>query len=117
MITVSVNSAQFFSYHGFYPEEQVLGCRFEVDAEVSFKLNNELNDNLLSTVNYEQLYQIMEEEMKNTRKLIETVAQAIADGIKNKFPFSGRIAVRLRKLNPPLNGPVKFSTVEILLEL
>ena len=117
MITVSVNSAQFFAYHGFYPEEQLLGCNFEVDAKVLFKPDNQVEDNLLSTVNYEQLYQIMEDEMKNTGKLIETVAQAIADSIKNKFPFVKQIRVSLRKLNPPLNGPVKFSAVEILLEL
>jgi dihydroneopterin aldolase len=53
------------------------------------------------------------EEMQNTRKLIETVAQAIADKVKAQFPFVESIKVVIKKLNPALKGKVAYSSVVI----
>ena len=36
MITVALHGAEFFAKHGFYPEEQLLGCKFLVDIVVGF---------------------------------------------------------------------------------
>ena len=114
MIIISLHGAEFFAYHGFYPEEQKLGTRFIVDAEVSFLPGSDLKeDKIANTVDYEQLYKIVEKEMKHTRKLIETVAQAIAGEIKNKFPFVDRVQVSVKKINPPLRGKVDYSCIVI----
>jgi dihydroneopterin aldolase len=115
MVEINLNGAEFFAFHGYYPEEQLLGCRFLVDLSVSFEPTADLaEDDLLNTVNYEQLYNIACEEMKITRKLIETVAQAIADTIKQKFPFVKNTRVSIQKINPPLKGKVGHSSVVIL---
>jgi dihydroneopterin aldolase len=114
MVEINLNGAEFFAFHGYYPEEQLLGCRFLVDISVSFEPTGDLEDELLNTVNYEQLYNIACEEMKITRKLIETVAQAIADIIKQKFPFVKNTRVSVQKINPPLKGKVGYSSVVIL---
>jgi dihydroneopterin aldolase len=114
MITISLHGAEFFAYHGFYPEEQKLGSKFIVDVEVSFiPLDNLKNDNLGNTVDYEQLHKIVDEQMKQTRKLIETVAQAIAGQIKDQFPFVEKIQVSIKKLNPTLSGKVEYSSIVI----
>jgi dihydroneopterin aldolase len=114
MITISLHGAEFFAYHGFYPEEQKLGSKFIVDVEVGFiPLDNLKNDNLGNTVDYEQLNKIVDEQMKQTRKLIETVAQAIAGQIKDQFPFVEKIQVSIKKLNPPLSGKVEYSSIVI----
>jgi len=114
MITISLNGAEFFAYHGFYPEEQKLGNKFIVDVEVSFMPVVSLKEDKLSnTVDYEQLYEIVAEEMVNTRKLIETVAQSIADGVKERYPLAASVRVSLKKLNPPLRGKVDYSSIEI----
>jgi dihydroneopterin aldolase len=115
MVEINLNGAEFFAFHGYYPEEQLLGCRFLVDLSVSFEPTADLaEDDLLNTVNYEQLYNIACEEMKITRKLIETVAQAIADTIKQKFPFVKNTRVSIKKINPPLKGKVGYSSVVVL---
>jgi dihydroneopterin aldolase len=115
MVEINLNDAEFFAYHGYYPEEQLLGSRFLVDIFVSFEPAADLaKDELLNTVNYEQLYNIACEEMKITRKLIETVAQAILDIIKQKFPFVKNARVSIKKINPPLKGKVGSSSVVIL---
>jgi dihydroneopterin aldolase len=115
MVEINLNGAEFFAYHGYYPEEQLLGSRFLVDISVSFVPEANLTaDELANTVNYEQLYLIASEEMKQTRKLIETVAQAMLDQIKTRFPFIKHIRVSIKKIAPPLKGKVNHSGVVII---
>ena len=114
MVTVILHGAEFFAKHGFYPEEQVLGGRFVVDIEVGFTPASDLNkDELGNTINYAILYKITCEQMRQTRQLIETVAQGIMDDIKNHHPDLEIISVMVKKLNPPLGGEVKHSGVMI----
>jgi dihydroneopterin aldolase len=114
MVEINLNDAEFYAYHGFYPEEQLIGSRFLVDISVSFAPTGNLGDDEIdNTVNYEQLYNIACVEMKNTRKLIETVGQSIFDTIKQKFPFVKRIRVCIKKMDPPLKGKVGHSNVVI----
>ncbi len=114
MITVALQGAEFFAKHGFYPEEQLIGCRFLVDISVGFKPGGDLRkDNLSGTVNYETLYHIAAEQMQHPKKLIETLAEAILEGIKKEYPHIENAEVRIRKLNPPLKGRVDHSSVTI----
>lgn len=114
MVKVALEGAEFFAYHGFYPEEQLLGTRFFVDVKVYFNAKNALNDDRIdNTVNYEVLYSIVQTEMRHPRKLIETVVQAMIDKIVNEFPFVNKVVVTIKKMNPPFNGPVKNSAVTI----
>ncbi len=114
MIKIALHGAEFFAYHGFYPEEQKLGTCFLLDMEVSFTPAADLSeDNLEHTVNYEELYEIACDEMKQTKKLIDTVAQAIINKVKTKYPFAEKIVVSIKKLNPPLGCKVADSNVVI----
>ncbi|MDB4901764.1 MAG: folB [Mucilaginibacter sp.] len=114
MISISIRGAEFFAYHGFYPEEQKLGNKFLVDVEVSFlPLTNLKDDKISNTIDYEQLYDVIDEQMKHTRKLIETVAQAIVDQIKDNYPVVEKIQISIKKLNPPLKGKVDYSCIVI----
>ncbi|QQL50817.1 dihydroneopterin aldolase [Mucilaginibacter ginkgonis] len=114
MIEVALHGAEFFARHGYYAEEQQLGNRFMLDIEVGFEIDGAFTEDKLSnTLNYERLHEIAEEEMKITRKLLETVAQAIVDRIKSEFNFAKTILVRVKKLTPPLKGKVKYSSVTI----
>jgi dihydroneopterin aldolase len=111
---VALHGAEFFAYHGFYPEEQKLGNCFIVDIEVGFTPTGDINeDELNNTVNYEQLYNIVCEEMKQTKKLIETVAQAIIGEIKEQYFFVETIQVSIKKLNPLVGAKTKYSSITI----
>jgi dihydroneopterin aldolase len=114
MIKVSLHGAEFFALHGFYPEEQLLGNKFVLDIDVEFSAAADLTgDHINDTVNYEQLYTIADEEMRHTRKLLEAVAQSIANRIRAEHPFVETIKVELKKLNPPLKGRVAYSAVTV----
>lgn len=116
MTTITLQGAEFFAYHGFYPEEQILGNKFIVDVEISFIApGDNTDDNIDNTVDYEKVYHIMKNEMVEPRKLIETVAQTIATRIKETYPFIESLKVSLKKLNPPLNGKVESSGIQIVI--
>lgn len=110
---VALNNVRFFAYHGFYPEEQVVGNVFILDIETEFPVQESLEDDLTHTVNYERLFEIADTQMKQTRKLLETVVQGMLQQIKADFPFVNTIRICLRKMNPPLAGEVGSSMVEL----
>jgi len=114
MIKVGLHGAEFFARHGYYKEEQILGNYFIVDIEASFEpQNTSINDDLNNTLNYERLYQIAAEQMEHPQKLLETVAQTIADNTLQLFPYIAKLQVTVKKLNPPLKGKVAASSVTI----
>jgi dihydroneopterin aldolase len=114
MIKVALEGAEFYAYHGYYPEEQLIGTHFLVDIEVGFMADIDVEkDNLSTTVNYEVLYSIIKEEMAQTRKVIETVAQAILNQVKTEFTFIDTATVTVKKKYPPFSGPVKQSVITL----
>lgn len=105
MYTISLNNLEFYSFHGFYQEENLIGNTFIVDIVVEI-LNNELNDELTSTVNYETLFQIAKDEMSITRKLLETVVKSIYDRIKLLNSNIQSVEVTITKKHVPIVGMI-----------
>ena len=110
---IKVKDLRFFSYHGFYPEEQILGNEYFVSIEVLFPLQSPLNDKLENTLNYEDLYTIAKKEMKSPQKLLETVASNILNKICTKSDHVEQIKVSICKINPPFGGDKAKSEIEI----
>jgi dihydroneopterin aldolase len=111
---VALQGARFFAFHGFYEEEQLTGGEFIVDVETGFEVFNGGNDDISHTVNYEQLYTLISDQMKIPRKLLESVAHAILEDIKQEFIYVKDIRISIRKINPPLSGQVENSLVELV---
>lgn len=114
MSKVALEGMQFYAYHGFYEEEQLIGGYFVVDVyiDTNFTVAAQMDD-LGGTVNYETVYFICRMEMKRTSKLIENVAQRIYNKLSSVFTKVSGITVRISKLNPPLGGLVARSYVEV----
>ncbi|WP_411274672.1 dihydroneopterin aldolase [Daejeonella sp.] len=110
---VSLEGVRVFAYHGYYPEEQILGTEFIVDVDTELEVFTAGEDEISNTVNYEKLFHIISHEMQTPRKLIETVAHAILDQIRHEFLAVKNIRVVIRKMNPPLGGVVHNSAIEV----
>ncbi|WP_316788659.1 dihydroneopterin aldolase [Pedobacter frigoris] len=110
--TVALKDVKCHALHGYYPEEQLTGIYFMVDAVVTF-IPNEDTENLARTVNYEVLNTIILEEMKLTQKMLETVVKNILDRIIGHYPFILTGEVGIRKLNPPMPGQIGHSFVQL----
>jgi len=109
---VSLEGLEFKAYHGFYDEERKRGNRFVCDISVELKSFDSREDNIYDTVNYEDVYHIVDGEMKRTCKLIETVAYNILERIRELDNVTGA-KVKLIKLNPPLVGIASQAVVEM----
>ncbi|MXV50471.1 dihydroneopterin aldolase [Pedobacter sp. HMF7647] len=110
---VALENVRFFAYHGFYPEEQLTGNEFVLTLETEQDIFTNSSEDLSSTVNYERLFEIANDRMKQTKKLLETVAYAILDDIHREFLAVDFIRVSIRKTNLPMAGDIGNSLVEL----
>jgi dihydroneopterin aldolase len=116
MDKILFNKMLFYGYHGVYPEENRLGQRFYVDLEMRLSLTEAASeDDLNKTVDYSQVYRMVKEEVETTCvKLIETLAENIAQRILKQFPVIREIMVRITKPDPPIAGHYQSVGVEIV---
>ncbi|WP_025143531.1 dihydroneopterin aldolase [Pedobacter jeongneungensis] len=110
--TVALKDVKCFALHGYYPEEQLIGNHFVVDLETEF-IPRGFDDELAQTVNYEDLNNIILQEMKHTQKLLETVLKNIISKVIELYPFIDTIQVSMKKLNPPMPGQIGHSFVKL----
>ncbi|MBK6965568.1 MAG: dihydroneopterin aldolase [Bacteroidales bacterium] len=104
---ISIEGMEFFSYHGHFKEEQVIGTRFMVDLFIQVDTHQaERSDNLHDTVNYLTVYQTVKLEMENKSHLLEHVAHRILHAVHARFPDVTDAEVKISKLNPPLGGKI-----------
>ncbi len=113
MALIALEGIHFYAYHGFYEEERCIGNHYYVDVYLNAGITRAAaSDDLYSTVNYETVYFICQSEMKKPTKLLETLAQTIADRIQGQFDYVQGVRVRVRKMHPPLGGQVHSAFVE-----
>ncbi len=105
MGTISLEGMEFFSYHGCFKEEQLIGTKFIVDLRVDADTGAaEISDRLHETIDYVGLYRIVQKEMDQKAYLLEHVAWRIMESLKTSFPQLVAIDLKLNKINPPVGG-------------
>ena len=112
---IVLEGMQFYGFHGVNPEEQALGQSYLVDLAVELDLSQAgQSDRLDDTVSYTHLYRVVQWVMEGeSRNLLETAAQAIADQVLAQFPVDA-VSVSVKKPRPPVRGSViEHAMVEI----
>ena len=106
---IVIEEMEFYAFHGHYQEEQIVGNRFLVDLEMEVDLTGPAgSDNLNDAVNYQQVYQIIKNEMRRTKSnLLENIGKRILDALDSEMNGIEKATIRIRKLNPPMGGPIK----------
>lgn len=106
---IVIEEMEFYAFHGHYQEEQIVGNRFLVDLELEADLSAPAeSDNLNDAVNYQQAYQIIKNEMRRTKSnLLENIGKRILDALFAEMDGIENATIRVRKLNPPMGGPIK----------
>ncbi len=112
MNIIRVHGIRTYSYHGCLPEETKIGGDFEVVVVLWVDFSEAaINDDLKKTINYVEVNKVVEEEMAIRADLIETVAYRIVNRLKKNHLQIDQVQVEIRKINPPLDGDVKFVSV------
>ena len=115
---IRIKKATFYGYHGVLSEEQSVGGKFEADVDIYTDFSKAAEkDSLNQTVDYEKVYKFMYQlALGQKYYLIEALAAKIADELLKKFSQIQKVAVRVRKNNPPLGGLVDCVEVEVVKE-
>lgn len=114
MSKLALEGMRFYAYHGFYEAERRIGGYYEVDVELELSFDGAAqHDDLEGTVNYETIYYIVKQEMRQSTQLIERLGQRIVDRIRVQFEQVQSVRVTIIKERPPVGGEVRQSRVVI----
>jgi dihydroneopterin aldolase len=102
--TIALKGLRFFAGHGLYDDEVLVGNEFEVDISLDYSAPGKTVSYIDQTVNYVEVYQIVQEEFQLRKHLLETNAIHIADRLEQKFSIIEKISISIRKLNPPITN-------------
>lgn len=98
-----------YGSHGAYAEEETLGNSFIIDIKVYGKFDQAVaTDKLSSTIDYEEVFAILKEEVSKPVHLLEHLSGNIVRRLKSLSLVEG-CEIWLRKNNPPVEGQVGSS--------
>ena len=104
MIQIGLHNLVFYAFHGIHEEERILGAEFEVNADLYYNEPVMVINQLEQTIDYSKVYALISRYMQQPTPLLETLCMEIAAGIKNEFPVTKEIVIRIKKINPPIAG-------------
>ncbi|MBP1996145.1 dihydroneopterin aldolase [Paenibacillus eucommiae] len=115
MDKIVLTRMQFFGNHGVFPEENKLGQRFYVDAELFLPLDKPgRSDELEDTINYAEAFFLIQKIVEGrTYKLLEALAENIASELLLTYTSISEVTVRVIKPHPPFNVHFDGVTIEI----
>lgn len=116
MDIIKIKDLEVFGNHGVYKEENILGQKFLISADLYGDLSKAAKfDDIESSVNYGEVCQFIKKEtQKNTFKLIESLTQHLATSILLKYTKIRKVQVEVKKPWAPVLMPL--DTVSIVME-
>lgn len=111
---ILLTGLDFHARHGVLEEERKLGQRFVVDLELGVDCHAAGSaDDPRLCVDYSAVYDLVADRVqKTTFKLIEALAEHLAEAILAAFPVE-YVRVRVAKPHAPLKGIFRSAAVEI----
>ena len=105
---------RFHAFHGVIQQERLTGGDFAVSVEATCQLLKAAQtDDVAHTLNYAEIYAIVEQEMRQPSKLIENVAARIGEKLMEAMPQMEELTVSVTKLNPPMGADCDGATVQL----
>ena len=104
--TIFLNGMIFYAYHGVFPEENKIGQRFLVSLELDCDLRAAaVRDDLALSVDYGEVYNMTRDIVQGkVKKLVESVAEDLANAILARFPTVNAVRVKVEKPEAPIPG-------------
>jgi dihydroneopterin aldolase len=110
---IKLENLTFFSFHGLFPEERVLGNEFTLSVSVDRISQDKFSENLKQSIDYGVLYSICAEIMQNPVDLLETICEQIVEKIELVCPDFKLIEISVTKEFPPLGQAAGHSKVSL----
>ncbi|WP_035871070.1 dihydroneopterin aldolase [Cucumibacter marinus] len=115
---IILSDLAFYGYHGVMLEENSLGQRFRLDIECGVDLSTACqSDDVNQTISYVDIFSVIQTAFEERRfKLIEALAQHIADRLFDSFEHFEWVRIRVRKPEAPIPVVVGEFAIEIFRE-
>jgi dihydroneopterin aldolase/2-amino-4-hydroxy-6-hydroxymethyldihydropteridine diphosphokinase len=115
MDRIKIKRLEVFANHGAMPEENVLGQKFLISAELFCDVRKAgQTDDLNETINYALVAGFMKQETeKHTFRLIERLAEHLAQKILLQFPLVENVIIEVEKPWAPILLPLETVSVTI----
>lgn len=115
MDKIKIYDLEIFAKHGVYPEENVLGQKFVISAVLHTSTRKAgITDELEYSVNYGEVCHFIKRFVEdNTWKLLERVAERLAEELLLEFPLLDRVDLEIKKPWAPIGLPLDTVSVEI----
>lgn len=111
---IALNNLRFFARHGVLAQERLTGGHFTVSVKVACPIETAMrSDEVADTLNYAELFEIINKEMQTPSCLLEHVAGRIGESIFNKFVQVTEVWLTIVKENPPMGADSKGAAVEV----
>mgnify|MGYP006310776575 CR=1 FL=1 len=111
---IRLTGLRFYAYHGVAAAERETGRQYEIDCELVVDLAQAgHSDDLTDTIDYSEVYEVIRETVTgHAFSLLEGLANQLAGILLDQFEIYS-VTVRVRKLHPPINGPIDSLEVEV----
>ena len=114
---IYVNDIRTYAFHGCMKEEAAIGTHYRIDIEVETDLKpSAISDDLMDTVDYVSLTEIVLEEMAVRAKLLEVVLYRIVNRAFTMHKTITSVRLTIAKLNPPINANVASVAVSLCMD-
>ena len=94
---IYLNDLIFNGFHGVYPAEKKIGNTFKVDVRIQMTPATKTIHKLEDTIDYVQVYALIQKIMAVTTPLLETIVANIADQILAANPLAESVYVKITK--------------------
>lgn len=113
---ITLRRMVFVGHHGLTEQERSRPQPLEVDVELYLNLQPAgVDDDIAHTVDYGHAFEICREIVEATNfKLLEAIAEGMAQELLAAFPPVAQVAVRVRKVQLPLTGTLDHAEIEIV---
>ena len=109
---IQIENMEFYSFHGHFKEEQIVGNRFVVDLTLETNMEKPIeSDNLKDALNYQRAYEIVKLQMEQKSHLLEHIAGRIIEALYAEMEGIKKATVKVSKMNPPIGGKIKSVSV------
>ncbi|MEY3291292.1 MAG: hypothetical protein RLZZ266_317 [Bacteroidota bacterium] len=94
---IYLNDLIFNGFHGVYPAEKKIGNTFKLDLRIQLTPTTKTIDQLEQTIDYVQVYALIQKIMAVPTPLLETIVTNIADQILAAHPMAESVYVKITK--------------------
>lgn len=112
---IKIENLEIYANHGVFPEENKLGQKFLVSAVLYADTRKAgKTDELTASIHYGEVSRFIDSYMKShTYRLIERVAESLAEELLVNIPLLQKVRIEVKKPWAPVGLPIDTVSVEI----